>query len=245
MKTEKEGVKVVLPEGTKEITIRDGKAIDPKEKARVILVGTIEAPRKFAEKRTIEKTKALVIIDDQQGNSTITLITDEHGELDNAGNSSDKITGKIETHQALKDLPINNDKNMSLDDFRTWVRKNAQAFASFDEHKALTANLVKFTGTVQKIIKGEKDTRGNSLVMDETTLKSDLKESFCVGVPILKGGPKESFVVDICMSAHGNGVSFWLESNDLKKLMDERITAKINEEKKYFEDEGYCIIYKA
>lgn len=231
--------------GTNEIIIREGDAINPRGSKRVIVTGILETPRKYDEKRKLATDKALVIIDDCNENSKIILIADEHGEFDVNKEYSDILTGIIEMHETLKALPVNNDKVVGLDDLRVWVRKNAHLFASHDEHLKLTGNLVKFKGRVETIIEGEKDTRGNSKDLLQRTLESDLMQNFMLNVPILKGGEKHPFRVDICCEAKGNGVVFWFESNNLKELTEKLIADKIKEEKTYFEERGFCILYKA
>jgi hypothetical protein len=231
--------------GTNEIVIREGAAINPRGSKRVIVTGILETPRKYDEKRNLNTEKALVIIDDCNENSKIILIADEHGAFDENKEYSDILTGIIEMHDTLKNLPVNNDKTMGLDELRIWVRKNAQLFASHDEHLKLTGNLVKFKGRVETIIEGEKDTRGNSKDLLQRTLESDLMHDFMLNVPILKGDGKHPFKVDICCEAKGNGVVFWFESNALKELIEKLIGDSIAAEKKYFEERGFCILYKA
>lgn len=238
-------IRIVADQKVHEIVLREGPAINPKEKKFQILTGTIDSPRKYNDKRTVDVKKALVIIDDNNECSKITLICDQAGEINKDGRYCDTIIGKIETHPSLLALPINNSKPFSIDEFRTWIRQNAQVFSTFDEHAALTTNLSKVKMTIVSILEKEKDLKGNSKNSLNQTLNADLKQSFSVTIPILKGGPKQVFKVDICLQVEGNGIVIWLESNEMKKLIAGQVEAQIQNEKVYFEGKGFCVIYEA
>lgn len=203
------------------------------------ITGTLTAPRSFIDKREIDPKKAVIVINEMLDKSEIHLHSDQDD------NYCHEIIGRLELHPLFKELPINNDKTMSIDDFRIWVRKNKYLFASNDEHLALTSNLTGFKAKVDRTIADEKDTRGNSNDALQIAVTTDLKNDFTLMVPVIKSGEKEAIKVDICIMAQGNGVVIWLESNSVKQLLLDKVSISLKTEADYFTGKGFCVIYKA
>lgn len=233
---------IVLPEGTKEFTLREGIAIDPnapdQKPRKHMITGTIEAPRAYMEKREVDKKKALVIINDNMEKSKILLIVDQ------LNHYSDEITGKIELHPMFQELPVNSGKSFTHEQLRDWVKSNAHVFVTHDEYVNFLQELGKFKAKVDQAIEHEKNERGSFKTHIEKHVETNMRTDFKLNVPLLKGGEKKIFSANICITHANNACIFTLESPVLRQMILDEIETRISKERKYFEEKELCIIYE-
>lgn len=108
---------------------------------------------------------------------------------------------------------------------RTFMLKmNRIYFADRDENMAIVSSLEKLRVRVTQEIENGNDFKGNKKHLFEQNVQHEIRLQFTLVVPLYKGQEKKSFLVDVNFDITDGNTVFWLESVDLKELMEtERI----------------------
>lgn len=229
---ENQKVNVNLSENQKELTIinRTGEAeiiVYPKQQ---VLTGTITAPRLYRQFREKEFSVE---------NTTIEYNYDR-GEIYLKINSRDiyqsNVTGKLVENPDIARIGINTQKEYGAADLIRMLKMNRILFPEKDKHEALLTNISKFKLEVQQNIERQQVERGNKKELNEVTVKSDIPLDFNLEMPLFKGEKKVKFRTSICFDVRSGAISFWLESVELKELLDGGKQAIIDKELEAFKD---------
>jgi hypothetical protein len=204
------------PKEPKVLIIREGdapKQLDAIKPNKVHIVGVIDAPSKFYEKRKGEHNplKSHVLYNIQDG--TITLVVDERFENDNY-----KITGKLQKNTELVKFKINTGEQFEPKDLLKLLKFSRVYFDDKNENAKICLALQNFKAKVTSALEKQDDLRGEKLNNLHSKIEHDLQESFVLDIAIFKGQPKAKFKVDVCLELRAGDVYVYLESTQLKEL---------------------------
>lgn len=206
------------------LEIRHGDALPLKEPKIVNLEGSIETVSRFLRIRAerLDQKACHLIVDIEKG--CMTLVVDE------ANPYSGKVSGKIVPDPVLQSFGINTGKRYSLRDLSDFLKMRRSYFADVSEAMKLVTELRNFKAKVNKEMEKVSDNRGNSKIMLDQVVDSNVPEGFTLNIPIIKGSVKLSFKVDINIIPRDADMECMLESVELKELEDEMYEKYMEEE---------------
>lgn len=197
----------------KDITIREGQALEAKANKSIAIDGTLQAPAQFIKGRgTIDQEHSHIRIFKDAGRIELYLQdTDPH--------TTHKITGSLKRDSILNGFSINTDKRWAVADFLKFVRTMRFYFPEKSQHEQLIDSLQKWSVQIQRVIKEHNDNSGNSNFQLETKVRDvKLLTKFKIEVPIFQGYPKHTFTVEIGLDPKAVSVDLYLISDELIEL---------------------------
>jgi hypothetical protein len=220
------------------LTVLEGKALTPREKKPLLISGEINAISKFLACRAVNPKDSHVMF--SRSKMILTLYSEDQSEL------GDKIIGKLVVNPDLEKFAINNQRERSPKELAQFIKMNRIHFLDKEQCSIIVSELNKFSAKITAEIGQSQDTRGNSSAMEEIKVKSNIPEQFKLELPAFVGKQKVSFRVEICIDATSGGVTCWLESVELKELMDSMRDSYIDEEISLIKAQGdFAIIEEA
>lgn len=233
------------------ITIREGKAPDLlplKEPLIINLSGDIHSISNFLNKRSgvaweqahstqkVDKDQIIVIADKKAMSITLKLDPENH--------YGATIIGKLEKSDELDPFGINAEKTFTRDALVKLIKFNRILFDDKEKHAALVLALSKIRLKTETELQAHSDNKGNrgASIEKKTINDEGFVHNFFMLAPIYKGEAAVKFPVEICYEASENGILFWLESPELKELLDKGITELFAKELESCTD--YVIINK-
>jgi len=210
--------------GTEILTIFEGTALTPKEKAKVKISGSISAPRLYLEKRKPNESTDHVLYNRES--MTIKFVQHENDQL------GSEVIGSLKTNPDLKKFNVNSDKEtLGTKEMASLLKRNRVFFQDKGKNLSIVNALNSFQATIQTELNKEQDTRGNKKELIEKKVISNIPTEFNLNLPIFVGQKAKTFNVEICFDATDTGVKCWLESADLQELIletrDEIIDSEI------------------
>ncbi len=233
----KEVIKAAVKDGgTKEIIIREGKALEPTPKIKltdVKLVGTIEAPGEYYAKRPkqFKEERANIMYSKNPERLYITLKT-----IENKERPKYEVTGKLILSEELLLFGIaykasQTPKQYTVQDLAKLLRFNKRLFTTAGEAKIMIEGLTKFKIKVSQEAQLIKDKGGNITDSFAQTVKHDCPMEFNVSMPLYKGKKEQKFKIEINFEVKSaNDITMWLESTELSTIIETQAEAFINEE---------------
>lgn len=218
-----------------DLTIREGVALSVHHPSNLSIKGTIDAPSRFFQKKktNYDWTRGHVIVNEM----TIELIWGEH---ENHGGL--KVIGVLEEDPALKAFGINTHKKYHQKELATMIKMNRIYFADRDDNRKIVSSIERLKIRVTQEIENGNDFKGNKKQLFEQNVQHELLLQFTLVIPIFKGQPEKSFLIEINFEITDGNTVFWLESVDLKELAEqERRSIMVKEIEKL---EGLTIIYQ-
>ena len=216
-----EKIKVVLPTGTNEVTIREGKApelLPIKAPVRVNISGTIGSVYEFLSKRfdqadQIDEKRCHIIVNREE--ISIQLITAEHKEY-----KSGAVTGQLEFHPKYEEFGINQGKNWLPNDLGQFFKMNRAFFPDRGKNMELVAALKNFKASVDAKIEKQKSESGTFADNYSAVVQSNLPGEFSLSVPIFKGIKAESIEIEFYASVSGREVFLQMYSPGARELTE-------------------------
>lgn len=183
MKTVAKSFVELVKNGINDFTFRTGEALEQKEPVRVDISGTIDAPKRWLEKRlplsTIDPKTCHVIVNREQ--LSITLNCDENYPYVTT------IKGQLEMSEQFEKFGINKYEYVTPIQMAELIKMNR----SFFENRQVAMNLVTqlrgFKAKVEKDLENTDDTRGNRKQMINQVVDSNIPDSFTIVIPVFKG----------------------------------------------------------
>jgi hypothetical protein len=227
-----------------DITIFQGKALDPKEPLTIDLRGDINSVANFLKVRhqdggghglqEIFPDKAVVIVDKKE--MSIQLFVDPenfHGA---------KVKGTLQLSDELQVWGINSTQTFTREALVKLIRFNKLHFDNKDKHEELLKAYQALN--VQAIISSqqESDQRGNKKNNFEKNVTTNVPTEFILSIPIFKGQEVRTFRAEICLDVTDGGARFWFESVELHELIETLRDIIMNEQLKAAD--GFVIINK-
>lgn len=132
-----------------------------------------------------------------------------------------KITGKLNLEPNLDSLGINTNKSYSPAQLSDALKMLRVLFADKDSWSAIVTNLKNFTAEATSRIEKENDDKGNKKENLVQTLSTSFDLSFELSTAIFSGyNNKESFKVEILVTVRSSALEMYLQSVELKELLD-------------------------
>lgn len=229
-----EEVKINIQQAGDTITILEGKAPDPlplREPKIINISGDIHSISNFLTKRkeghslqAVDKNKVVVIAD--KTNRTIVM------HLDPENHYGSVITAKLEESDELKPFGINKEKMFRREELYKLIKFSRIFFDDKEKHAALLLALSKIRLKTETELQAHSDSKGNrgASIEKKTVNDEGFIHNFFMVAPLFKGEPNVKFPVEICYDAGDSGIMFWLESPELKEMMDSSIDEIFNTE---------------
>jgi len=212
-------VDLKLPEGTKEIVIREGVAPVVQLPAAIFISGIISSPADWYEGKKenglVYDSSNVHVIHDIDERSLL-IRTSEH-----FSSGSVTVKGLLITSSELNEFCINNThKTFGPKELARFLKMNRSHFVDREKCMNIVSSLNQLKLKVEREIEDGNDFRGNKSVKFEQTVKSELSLSFNLSMPIFKGYDSKSFEVEILFDVTDGGIRLWLESVELKEIID-------------------------
>lgn len=233
-----------LPEGTTEFTIREGDAprvrvVDP---IKYTFDGLLNAPGLYYQKRVAANDKyfdaAKAVVEVDYDNRTIRLLVDP------TNPDADIVTGKIFSESTLAPFRINAGSVWKPRDLGVFLRRNRQYFEDITTGAQLISELLTLKVKTDGQIEVSNDDRGNKTNLFSQKAVTNIPVSFTLNMPILSGGKKRPFIVDIHLDVNGSSVDISLESIDLTEKTIDAIISEMDGQVSLFAESGIPIVYK-
>lgn len=173
---------ITVENGTKTVEVLIGSALEPKEPEKVEIIGTLEAPLKWLEKRVseIDQKKCHVIVNREE--MSILLVIDEKDHYNTS------IEGKLQLHPAFLKFGINQGEYRTPIEMSELIKMNRSYFENRQEAMELVSLLRNFKAKIDKEVEADIDLRkGDRRVLVAQKIDSNLPEAFNMCVPIFKG----------------------------------------------------------
>lgn len=155
----------------------------------------------------------------------------------------DVITGKLVINKDIEWLCINNGAKFDSKKLSKHLRENRYFFADKDEHRVVVEKLQAFKAKVTTDIEKIQNTNtGDRRDLYEVAVSGNQPPAFNVKMSLFIGQPAQTFKVEIMCEAHANGVDFYLDSVDLREILQEQAISIINDEVALMREKGYVII---
>lgn len=130
----------------------------------------------------------------------------------------DTIKGVLKLHPDLKKFEINRSKTYDTFALADFIKMNRHYFENKEYAMKLVSELRGFEGKVRQDLEAKADTRGNSKLVINQVVESNIPAEFVLVLPVFVGQEKVRLTVEINITSD---FSCSLISPDLKQLIDE------------------------
>lgn len=232
---EQNPIVVNMAEGQNTLTILTGDApeqLDALAPVKVDLMGTIEAPLNWLEKRVgdIDQHKAHVVVN--RDKLQIMLVINEDDPYTNG-----KIVGELKYSEIFLKLGINSDKQWQPEVLSRFLKLNRSLFLDKTENMKVVTALKQIETKVEQAVSRERQENGNvGLSFKQQVANSNIPERFTLKIPVFSGGSYTEVAVETFVTIDGAQISIALQSaaaNDVieysKDITIGDVVAKIRE----------------
>lgn len=173
------------------IEIRTGEAPKVYDPTPVEILGIIDSPLRWLEKRKdlIDRDKCFISV--CRDSMSIALFINERD------NFSDSIQGQLLLSEEYKRFGINEGKYITGLELSDLIRMNRTCFESKNKAMELVTIMRNFKATVTSQIEASDDKKGNVSQLRRQTVEGNQPPSFELNIPIFKGQPRQTFTVEI------------------------------------------------
>ncbi|AIM37417.1 hypothetical protein KO02_12510 [Sphingobacterium sp. ML3W] len=186
-----EAVLAAIAGGETQLTLREGKALELERDLDVEIVGVIDSPVRYLEKRIdiIDPSKCHVLVNREK--NTITMVVDEHNPLLNT------IKGILVPHPLFQKFGINKGEYTAPEPLADMFKMNRSHFEDPAVAMTLVHALKNFKAKVNKQIEQSNNNRGDVVQLKAQAVESNIPEKFNLRMPLFKGQSKISFEVEV------------------------------------------------
>ena len=207
-----------LFEDIKEVVIREGVAAEIQNPKPLRIIGNINAPSLFIEKRRDtacydkDTSHAMVSVT----NGTIKLVVNE-----SYPDSNIEVKGVIKIGKLFTDLGINTEKQYSPLELANKLKLLRSYFKDRSEHMKVIASLRNLKAKVNQELNRDDDRKGNVKVDFNQTVQSNVPDDFQINLPLIEGDIASNISVSIILEANSShDINCYLESIDAAELID-------------------------
>jgi len=199
-------------EGDKDITLRQGKALELYYKNGIIVHGNITVPSVFVEIRHEEIDCKNSHLEVSRENMKIILIVNE-----NDDKLISTMVGWLKLSEDIAEIGINTGKVYNSFELADFIKMHRSYFETKDVANNLVTRLRNFKAKVNKEIENFKDDKGNYSAKRSQVVESETPDNFIVNIPVFKGMKKRGIEVEVIV--HPETLNFSLISPDLLDLI--------------------------
>lgn len=173
------------------IIFREGQALPLHEPEKVQLLGTIDAPARWLEKRadTINQKECYVEVNREK--MIISLRTDESSYYGTT------VYGKLELSPEYNKFGINGGEYITNFEMAELFKMNRAYFENRSVAMKLVTDLQNFKAKVDKEIENSDNKRGDRRILVNQAVQSNLPEAFNLVIPVFKGCEKQTVHVEV------------------------------------------------
>lgn len=174
---------ITVENGIKTVEILTGSALAPKEPQKVVIVGILDAPLKWLEKRISEIDQKNCYIKVNREKMSILLVLDEKDHY------RTEIEGQLQLHPMFVKFGINQGDYRTPLEMSELIKMNRSYFENRQQAMELVAILRNFKAKVNKDVEAEfNPNKGDKRILVAQKIDSNLPEAFVINVPVFKGG---------------------------------------------------------
>lgn len=234
--------KISITTDQKDITIREGQALDLKPPQKIVISGDIKTVSSFLSVRlkngsslqSIDTSKAVITVDKKQLKINL--------ELDPENFYGSTITGTLEKADELKPFFINENKTFTKEELVKLIKFNKLHFSDQSKHAEMLLAFQKVQSVVNIKANDSSDDRGNKERAFVKEVTSNAPTEFILDMPIFKGFGNVKFRVEVCLDVTEGSARFWFESIELHEICQRQIDEIFTDELKIAD--GFVIINK-
>lgn len=193
--------------------------------------GVITAPGDYFFRKYLEMESAMYPYDGMlvaYSMSEGTISFQENTATDVGGQT---ISGILKTESNLKSLGINTNKSYSPSELSEKLKMLRVLFGDKTQWTSIVTNLKNFTAEATTSIAKENDDKGNKKDNLVQSLKASFDLSFTLNAAVFEGFyDKETFKVEILVNVRSSALEMYLQSVELKEIMDDATISIINKE---------------
>lgn len=185
-----------LKSDNNELVIRHGDALPLKEPQRVHIIGTLDAPLQYLQKRieNINQKECNIIVNREA--MSLRLIINEHSQY------HDAIDGKLTLHPDFVNFGINSGKYKTPNDMAEFIKMNRSCFENRQEAMELVQQLRTFRAKIDKQVEAEDNrNKGDKKYLYNQIVDSNIPASFKVCIPIFRGTKKQLIELETYFNA--------------------------------------------
>jgi len=235
-----EKINIHTKEGTNVIEILHGEAKKIDYANSISVTGDIKAPADFLDRR----------IDVMDNNEILVEIHDKERVIDmkyrQQFNDSIHISGRVFIFPDLLAFKINKKEGtFSKDAFISLIRFSRRYFVETDKASLILEELKKFSIEINKTFEDVNDQRGNKrLVAEQVVSNLSLPVFFRLNIPLFQGFDYIGFEVELFYdTTDGGDIVFWMESVELKELLDTESQLILEKQEKRLTDHNIAVIH--
>jgi len=208
-----EKLEFTVKEGTETIEVLIGAAQKRPEPVKVVIDGLINAPYAYLEKRhdILEDCKCHLIVNESEG--FLKLVLDEKSTY------QDVISGALKENPDYTKFGINTGFQRTCFELAHFIKMHRFFFANKDVAMQLVSKLKNLKANIKKEIEASDDNRGNTRMLHDQVLDSNIPDSFDICVPLFKGQKPQTIKVEINIQSDNLACS--LISPDAQDLINE------------------------
>jgi hypothetical protein len=200
------------------VNFRTGTLHPPVKSVSLNVDGLINAPAEFFNKKIYGEfahNDMLVTYDLDSG-----VVVFQDNVVNDAGSS--KITGKLSAFRDLDKLGINQDQKYTTQQLSDKLKMLSSLFSDRTECMKLVSSLRNFSVKIGHDLTEMNDTKGNKASNMVQAVIADFDLYFVLSCQIFAGvQEKKKFKVEIHCDVRDKALELWMESMELKEIMDE------------------------
>lgn len=173
------------------IIFREGQALPLHEPEKVTLLGTIDAPARWIEKRADTVNQKECYVEVNREKMIISLRTDESNYYGTT------VYGKLELSPEYNKFGINGGDYITNFEMAEMFKMNRAYFENRSVAMKLVTDLQNFKAKVDKEIENSDNKRGDRRILINQAVQSNLPEAFNLVIPVFKGCEKQTVQVEV------------------------------------------------
>ena len=184
-----------VKEGSQALEILQGQALVRREPQSVDITGLIGSPYEYLAKRKdeIDPRNCHIIVDESSGLISLTI--------DEKSYYKDIIRGALKTNPDFEKFMINTSEARDTFELADFIKMYRRFFEDKNTAMELVSLLKNFKAKVNHQIEKSDNDRGNTRLLRDQVVDSNIPEAFDLVIPIFKGHPAEKFKVEISIDS--------------------------------------------
>lgn len=213
-----------------EVVLREGRAfkqIDPKEQKIVNIIGNIDSPYRWLEKRLdlINQKQSNIIVNRDEKVIELTINETDYYQT--------SIKGSLKISNEIKVLGINSDKWWEPIKLSHFLKMHSSFFDDKSECAELVTSLKRFKAKIHQNIERTREENGSKTDNYSRLVDLDMQNKFTLNIPILKGLPSQKIEVELYAVVNDINVTLSLVSANVNEAIEEYKNKVIDEQLEY------------
>ncbi len=175
-----------------ELVIRTGAALPLHEPVTVAVSGNIDSVYRWLQHRetTIDQLSSFISVNREAMSISLRLNEKEW--------DGTVVGGKLQLSPEFLRLNINDtERRMSTFEMADLIKMNRTFFSVRNDAMVLVSELRNFKARVEKVMEQSDDRRGNTTMIRNQAVDSNIPSDFRLNIPIFRGMPRTEFTVEV------------------------------------------------